>query len=76
MQAFIVRLWQTREDDAATPLTLALRGVVQDVRSAHGRPFRDEQQLLHVLRSALATPAGEAPGSDDPDAADNRRRNS
>ena len=51
MEAFVVRIWSPAEDEGADGGSSVLQGVVEHVRSARSRPFRDEEQLLGVLRS-------------------------
>lgn len=61
MEAFVVRIWSPAEDDGADGAPSVLQGVVEHVRSARSRPFRDEEQLLRVLRTGRRSFAPPAP---------------
>jgi hypothetical protein len=49
METFVVRIWQPAP---TTPAPLdALHGVVQHVGSDHEQPFKDDAELLAILRA-------------------------
>ena len=56
METFVVRLWAPGGDGAPDD---DLRGLVDDLRGAEPRPFRNADELLELLREELERREGE-----------------
>ena len=57
METFVVRLWAPGGEGA--PADDDLRGLVDDLRGAEPRPFRNADELLELLREELERREGE-----------------
>jgi hypothetical protein len=61
METFVVRLWAPR--GAGEPADDDLHGLVDDLRGAESRPFRNADELLGLLREELERREGETADS-------------
>jgi hypothetical protein len=66
MRAFVIRVWTPADDvEARVHQRCELRGVIEQVGSADATPFKNDRELLGVLRERLrkrAAPEGDCPG--------------